>query len=42
MPIPGTRQRLHLDGNVAALGLALSDEELSLLDKVPAATGSRY
>lgn len=42
IPIPGTRQRRHLDANVAAVGLALSEDELSLLDKVPAATGSRY
>lgn len=42
IPIPGTRQRGHLDANAAALGLKLTPQELSLLDGAPAAAGSRY
>lgn len=42
IPIPGTRRRAHLDDNVQAVSLSLSDEELSLLNNVPTAEGSRY
>jgi len=33
LPIPGTSQVAHLEENVAAAGLALSDEEFASLDQ---------
>ena len=33
LPIPGTSKVKHLEENVAAVGIQLSDEEFSALDK---------
>jgi pyridoxine 4-dehydrogenase len=33
LPIPGTSQVSHLEQNVAALGVTLSDEEFATLDR---------
>jgi aryl-alcohol dehydrogenase-like predicted oxidoreductase len=40
LPIPGTSKVAHLDENVAAAGIALSDAEFAALDKAGAAQGS--
>jgi aryl-alcohol dehydrogenase-like predicted oxidoreductase len=42
VPLPGTTSRVHLDENVGAAGITLSDPEMSLLDAAPEAAGSRY
>jgi len=45
IPIPGTARRDHLEENVAALGIALSREDLRRIDEVApkgAAAGPRY
>ncbi len=45
VPIPGTKRRRYLEVNVAADGIALSDDELQQLDEVfppGAAAGDRY
>jgi aryl-alcohol dehydrogenase-like predicted oxidoreductase len=42
VPIPGTTTRRHLESNVAALEVELSDEELERLSAVGTATGDRY
>ena len=42
VPIPGTTTRRHLESNVAALDVALSDAELARLTAAGTATGDRY
>ena len=45
VPIPGTKRREYLEENVAAVGITLTDEELTRIDKVApkgAASGERY
>jgi aryl-alcohol dehydrogenase-like predicted oxidoreductase len=45
VPIPGTKRRTHLEQNVAADDIWLTDEELRRIDEllpVGAATGDRY
>jgi len=45
VPIPGSRRRVHLEENVAALGIRLSEEDLASLDEAApkgAASGARY
>lgn len=42
IPIPGTRRRTHLAENLAAADIQLTPAELTQLDRLPAATGSRY
>ena len=42
VPIPGTRHAEYVEQNVAALDLALSDEELERLDGAGQAAGDRY
>ncbi len=45
VPIPGTRKRAHLDDNLAALDLSLSEAELAGLERAyaaGAAAGKRY
>ena len=45
VPIPGTRRRHHLEENVAALEMTLSEEDLAAIDEVApkgAAAGDRY
>jgi pyridoxine 4-dehydrogenase len=41
LPIPGTSKRSHLEENVAAAAIELSDDEFALLDKSAAATKAR-
>jgi aryl-alcohol dehydrogenase-like predicted oxidoreductase len=42
-PIPGTKRRAYLEENIAAFEVALSDDELAMLDEiVPAVAGDRY
>src|SRR3954469_22781344 len=42
VPIPGTTTRRHLESNVGALDVQLSDEESDRLAKVGTAVGDRY
>ncbi|HEX4738581.1 MAG TPA: aldo/keto reductase [Allosphingosinicella sp.] len=45
VPIPGTKRRIYLDQNIAALDIRLSREELARLDEIlppGAAAGPRY
>ncbi len=45
VPIPGTNRRKNLEENVAALGIALTREELQRIDEAApkgAASGERY
>jgi aryl-alcohol dehydrogenase-like predicted oxidoreductase len=45
VPIPGTRRRSHLDENIAALDIQLTEEELRAIDEVApqgAFKGARY
>ncbi|MBX5442117.1 MAG: aldo/keto reductase [Solirubrobacteraceae bacterium] len=42
VPIPGTRRIAYLEENVAAAGLALSENDLRALDALPPAVGARY
>jgi aryl-alcohol dehydrogenase-like predicted oxidoreductase len=42
VPIPGTTTRRHLESNVAAVSLELSDDELARLSNAGTATGDRY
>jgi aryl-alcohol dehydrogenase-like predicted oxidoreductase len=42
VPIPGTTTRAHLESNVAALDVELSDEESERLAAIGTATGDRY
>ena len=45
VPIPGTKRRTYLEENVAACGIALSEEDLGRIDEVApvgAAAGTRY
>jgi aryl-alcohol dehydrogenase-like predicted oxidoreductase len=42
VPIPGTTTPRHLETNVAALDVHLSDEELARLSGLGTATGDRY
>jgi aryl-alcohol dehydrogenase-like predicted oxidoreductase len=42
VPIPGTTTRRHLESNVAALDVVLSDAELARLAAAGTATGDRY
>ncbi len=41
-PIPGTKRRAHLEENVAALDVELTEEDLAVLDTVAPAKGDRY
>ena len=41
-PIPGTKRRRYLEENVGALDVELTEEDLSVLDKVAPAQGERY
>jgi aryl-alcohol dehydrogenase-like predicted oxidoreductase len=41
-PIPGTKRRRYLEENIGALDVVLSDEDLSTLDAIGAASGDRY
>jgi aryl-alcohol dehydrogenase-like predicted oxidoreductase len=45
VPIPGTKRIRYLDENIAALDVALSDDDLRRLDQIlppGAAAGDRY
>ena len=45
VPIPGTKRRIYLDENAAALAVTLTPEELAEIDAVfplGSATGTRY
>jgi aryl-alcohol dehydrogenase-like predicted oxidoreductase len=42
VPIPGTTKVKNLEANIAATDLALTDEDLTELDGIPAAVGTRY
>jgi aryl-alcohol dehydrogenase-like predicted oxidoreductase len=42
VPIPGTKRRRYLEQNVAALDLALTDDELRSLEQAGVARGDRY
>ncbi len=45
VPIPGTTNPDHLDENIEALNVSLSDEELDRIDEIApmgAAAGNRY
>jgi aryl-alcohol dehydrogenase-like predicted oxidoreductase len=45
VPIPGTKRRTYLEDNVAALDVALDDDELRRIDELfppGAAAGARY
>ena len=42
LPIPGTKRRRYVEENVGAADLALTSDDLTELDDVPAAVGSRY
>lgn len=45
VPIPGTKRRSHLDENLGALGVVLSDDDLARIDEIlppGAASGTRY
>jgi aryl-alcohol dehydrogenase-like predicted oxidoreductase len=42
VPIPGTKRRVYLEQNVAALNFALDDDALRKLDDVAAPVGDRY
>jgi aryl-alcohol dehydrogenase-like predicted oxidoreductase len=45
VPIPGTKRRTYLEENVAAVGIALSDEQLTKIEQavpVDAVAGTRY
>jgi aryl-alcohol dehydrogenase-like predicted oxidoreductase len=45
VPIPGTKRRKNLEENVAALGIALTREDLERIDQTApkgAASGARY
>ena len=44
-PIPGTTKRTHLDENLAAMNLTLSNEDLALISEIAPrgiAAGDRY
>jgi aryl-alcohol dehydrogenase-like predicted oxidoreductase len=41
-PIPGTKRRAHLEENVGALDVELTEEDLAALDTVAPAKGDRY
>jgi aryl-alcohol dehydrogenase-like predicted oxidoreductase len=41
-PIPGTKRRVYLEENVAALDVELTEEDLAVLDTVAPAKGDRY
>jgi aryl-alcohol dehydrogenase-like predicted oxidoreductase len=45
VPIPGTKRRKYLEENVAAVGIALTDEDLGRIEEAApkgAASGKRY
>lgn len=42
VPIPGTKRLAHLEENLAADDVRLSDDDLGALDRVPAPVGARY
>ena len=42
IPIPGTKRTSHVEENVAATAIDLSDEDLAELDTLPEAFGERY
>ena len=45
MPIPGARRITHLEENLAAVNIGLSDDQLMALDNcapIGAAVGTRY
>jgi len=41
-PIPGTKRRTYLEENVGALDVELTEEDLTVLDRVAPARGDRY
>jgi aryl-alcohol dehydrogenase-like predicted oxidoreductase len=41
LPIPGTSQRAHLEENVGAADIVLSDEEFQALDELTTAARKR-
>jgi len=41
-PIPGTKHRAHLEENVAALDVELTEEDLAVLDALSTTQGDRY
>ncbi|WP_026909601.1 aldo/keto reductase [Patulibacter minatonensis] len=42
VPIPGTKRRTYLEDNAGAVDIALSEDDLRLLDDTGAAAGDRY
>lgn len=43
VPIPGTKRRTYLEQNAAAVGIALTEQELARIDaELPEAAGERY
>jgi len=42
VPIPGTKRIKYLEENVATVSVELTNEDLSFLDQLPEAVGSRY
>ncbi len=42
VPIPGTKKLRYLEQNAGAADLALSPDDLAVLDALPVATGARY
>jgi aryl-alcohol dehydrogenase-like predicted oxidoreductase len=42
IPIPGTKHKEYLDGNLGALEVALSQADLQELNQLPSAVGTRY
>ena len=42
VPIPGTKRRTYLEQNLAAAGIALSNDELAALTAAGTARGDRY
>jgi aryl-alcohol dehydrogenase-like predicted oxidoreductase len=42
VPIPGTKRRRYLEDNVAALDIALTGDELAVLEELGNAHGDRY
>jgi aryl-alcohol dehydrogenase-like predicted oxidoreductase len=42
VPIPGTKRIPHLEENMAAAALHLSDDDFGLLSRLPGPVGPRY
>jgi aryl-alcohol dehydrogenase-like predicted oxidoreductase len=42
IPIPGTKHQGHLDENLGALGVALTQADVQELNQLPPAIGTRY